>query len=286
MALSVAQTADAGAPQAGITIDGLSTGTGCNITLTVSWDGGTTWNPVRGGLLTGILGSTYVRDYVTPLNVTATYKAVVTGGTTATWTATSTINSTYMWIQDPLAPRSAVAVAASTPINGVLYLLSPSFGPLSRSQPADYATPMGASLAVASVGVRQKPTSIPFSIQGAQSQVALLTALRSMLSAAGQLVLRGIPPLVPLDAVLHVVAQVSESSAQNIADSFNTFEFSAIQVRPVATRIVIPWWTFDQVLALVQSQISGGATTNAQVLAAQPSGKTYTQWLANPGVAP
>ena len=41
----------------------------------------------------------------------------------------------------------------------------------------------------------------------------------------------------------------------------------------------------DQVLALVQGQLSGAGTTYAQVLAAQPVGKTYTQWTANPGVA-
>jgi len=288
MALTVAQTADAGAPQAGITIDGLSATVGCSIVLTVSWDGGATWNPVRGGNVSGVLGSTFVRDYVTPLNVAATYQVVVTGGTTVTWQTASTITSAYGWLQDPLAPKSAIQFATSDASTaGALLLVAPSFGSISRKQPASYATPMGARLPVASVGQRQAPTGLALSFQGlAASQGALLTATRSLLTAAGQLVIRGLPAYAPIDPVAHVVAgDMSEVpvASGTMLGVFNVFHLVVNQVQPVSTRIVIPWWTYDQVTALVVSQVGTGATY-AAVLAAQPTGKTYTAWLANPGV--
>lgn len=291
MAMTVAQTADAGAPQAGITISGLSVVTGCNIVVTVSWDGGLTWNAVRGGTLTGVLGSTFIRDYVTPLNVTATYQAVVTGGTTATYTATSTIASAYAWLQDPLAPRSAVPlVMAQAPDMSALLLIAPSFSTLPRKQAANYAMPIGARLPVASIGVRQAPAGVPLGIQAdAARQGSLVTSLRTLFDTSGQVVIRGLDTHVGMDAVAHVtVGDVAESptTSSTMLGIFQAWQMNVTQVRPVSTRVVVPWWTYDQVLALVQGQLSGAATTYAQVLAAQPAGKTYTEWLANPGVAP
>lgn len=290
MALTVAQTADAGAPQAGITVDGLSVVTPCTVTVSVSSDGGTTWSDVRGGTMTGVLGSTFLRDYVVPLNVAATYRAVVTGGTSATWTTTLTITSPYAWLQDPLAPKSAVQVATvDQSVSSALLLVAPSFSSLTRKQPSEVVSVLGGALPVAAVGVRQAPSGVPLSIQGlAATQGSLLASLRSLLASSGQIVIRGLPAYAGFDAVAHVVAgDVSDSPvvSGSMLGVFQTFTLSISQVRPVTTRVVVPWWTNDQVTALVQSQLSGGTTTYAQVLAAQPVGKTYTQWLANPGVA-
>lgn len=289
MALTVAQTADAGAPQAGITIDGLSVVTGCAITVTVSWDGGATWNAVRGGTLTGILGSTFIRDYAAPLNTTATYKAVVTGGTTATWTTTVTITSAYGWIQDPLAPRNAVPLMVSgQSSSSAVMLIAPSFRSLTRAQPSDSATVLGARLPVASLGTRQAPSDVPISLRAdIATQGALVNSLRTLFDQAGLLLLRGLPA-IGLDPVAHVSAgDLAESAvtSSTLLGVYNIWTLNVTQVRPTSTRIVVPWWTFDQVLALVQGQLSGGATTYTQVTSAQPVGKTYTQWLANPGVA-
>lgn len=286
MALTVVQTADAGAPQAGITIDGLSVVTGCNITVTVSWDGGATYNPVRGGTLTGILGSTFIRDYVTPLNVTATYKAVVTGGTVATLTATSTITSSVAWIQDPLAPKSAV-MFASLPVAGALHLIRGSLVGGKRSQPANYALPIGAHMPVGSIGARQSPSGVPLTLGAISAQNAAFVALSALLDSSGQVALRGLPAGAGFDPVAHVTAgDITPGAVGDLLGGYSTLTLNVTQVRPVTTRVIVPWWTYDQVLALVQSQLLGGSTTYAQVLAAQPAGKTYTEWLANPGVAP
>jgi hypothetical protein len=283
MALTVAQTTDPGAPQAGITIDGLSAVTGCNIVVTVSWDGGLTWNLVRGGTATGVLGSTFMRDFVCPLNVSMTYRAVITGGTTATWTATLTIASSLAWIQDPLAPKSAVSF---TPFElpGSVTLLAGSFAAIAMNQPMSLVAPMGSAIPVASVGTRMAPVNVPLILGAAQSQNAAFLALNALLDAAGQVVLRGLPAGVLLDPVTHVLASTVTYEIEGVAPGlYNTLTLAVSQVQPITTRIVVPWWTYDQVKALIQTQVSVGATY-AAVLAAQPVGKTYTQWLANPGV--
>jgi hypothetical protein len=76
----------------------------------------------------------------------------------------------------------------------------------------------------------------------------------------------------------------SANEVRYAAGTISEWLLSARQVQPVTMRIVVPWWTYDQVVALVVSQIGAGATYS-QVLTAQPAGKTYTQWVANPGVA-
>lgn len=285
MSIKVQRTGDTGAPQAGITVDGLSTATPSTVTLTVSWDGGAVWHPVRGGSVKGALGTCFVRDFVTPLGVTAVYRAVVTGGTTATWEAASLIPADgLMWLQDPLDPHSAIPVAASADIPGVLTLLSPSLGSFRRPQKEDTALPFGASLPVSSLGMRLAPVDIPLAIRGiASSQSDLLRAFRGLLETAGQLVLRGIPQGVPLPPVVHVTAEVSDSSQTNTHDAYQIIELSVSPRQPVAVSIVIPWWTYGQVNTLIHSQLSANATY-AQVKAAMTTGKTYTQWSASPGV--
>ena len=283
--LTAAQTADAGAPQVGVTVAGLSTTTGCTVVVTVSWDGGATWNTVRGGIVNGALGSTFIRDYVPPLNVSAIYQAVVTGGSTATVTGTVTATSSYAWLQDPLAPRSAVPLSIMLDPAG-LFLVTTTFGSFLRAQAADRVTVMGSDLPAISLGVRQAPSGVPLNIQGFMAtQGALVASLRVLFATAGQLVLRGLPASVPFDPVVHVsVGDVDEQpTVDGILGVRNTWNLVVSQVRPVSMRVVIPWWTYDQVYALIQTQVSAGATY-AAVITAMPAGKTYTQWVANPGV--
>jgi len=281
MALTVAQTADAGAPQAGITIDGLSTSTACTVVVTVSWDGGVSWSPVRGGSLTGVLGSTFVRDYVTPL-VPATYRAVVTGGTTVTWTTDSDISSATAWIQDPLAPRSAVALYADMSSGHVLLTLGSLAGG-TWGQHVDLAAVIDTDMPAASISRRQKIAGLPLVLT--YDIAAEGGHLHNMLMTSGQLVIRGLP--VGAAGLLDPVAHVTAGDADEVRDpagNLSEWTLTARQVAPVTMRIVFPWWTCDQVLALVVSQLGTGATCD-DVLAAQPTGKTCTQWVANPGVA-
>lgn len=61
-----------GAPQAGVTIAGLNSGTQV-ISVQVSWDDGETYNPVSGGTRLTTVGGAFVRDYFCPLNVPAVW---------------------------------------------------------------------------------------------------------------------------------------------------------------------------------------------------------------------
>jgi hypothetical protein len=279
MALTVALTGDAGAPQAGVTIDGLSTGTACAIVVTVSWDGGATWYPVRGGSVTGILGSTFIRDYFPPLNVTATYQAIITGGTSVTWSTTVLITSPTAWIQDPLAPKSSVALYADMSSGHVLLTLG-SLANATWSQLVDTASVMGTDTPAASIGIRQKVSVLPFVLT--YDVAAEGGALHNMLMNAGQVVIRGLPAVGLLDPVAYC-SLGDATETREAAGTVSEWTLTARQVTPVTMRIVVPWWTFDMVKTLVLAQM-GTSVTFDQVKAAQPTGKTFTQWLANPGV--
>lgn len=476
--ITAARTADAGAPQVGVTVAGLSTSTATAFDVDVSWDGGGTWQGVRGGSIVGALGSAFIRDFVCPLNVAALYRmAWVSGplfysrtnwannpsvetGTTgwtgwagsggaatfaqasrawagtkgfqgswttaptsgggvvydsgnvlsgpatytlsmyvyssaavviapifqwyagstatgsgsgslvsvpaATWTRISvtassaagdnrvqlrayvqgagipaggtvtgdavliesgsqlqpyfdgdtsgdpvytyawsgtahasyssqyanqiisapvTVTSPQAWIQDPLNPSSAVPVAGVRADDSLL-LVSGTAETITRRQAADLAQVLGADLPVASLGVRQKPSGIPLHLRAiAATQGALITAMASMLDTAGQLVIRGLPPSIPIDPVVHVIAPDVQDSpvVGGLLGPRRDWVMTLTQTRPTTLRVAVPWWTYDQVKALVQAQVSPTATYD-QVVAAMPAGKTYTDWLATPGV--
>ena len=72
--ISVELMPDAGAPQVGITVDGLDAGDTSVISVEVSGDGGATYTAVQGAKEITVLAATFVRDHVCPLNVEATYR--------------------------------------------------------------------------------------------------------------------------------------------------------------------------------------------------------------------
>ena len=107
---------------------------------------------------------------------------------TASIATTVTATSPYAWIQDPLNPRGAVALYRDMSGGHVLLTLGSLVG-ARWDQQADYVTPIGSSLPVASLGVRQKAASVPMVL----SYDAALEGgrLQAMLESAGQLVVRG-----------------------------------------------------------------------------------------------
>lgn len=270
---------DAGAPQVGITIDGLDAVSSSTITVDVSWDGGDTWHGVRGASQIVVTEATFIRDHVPALGVESTYRlTVVSGATTpATLEATITVTSDTAWIQDPLDPHSAVALAGVRNGNAVM-MLSPTAAELARSQPADLVVPMLSDLPVASIGHRQKPAGVPLALRALPAeQGALVKDLRALFDSAGQVVLRGLPADIPLDPVVHVWAgDVREASSQPLG-ARNYWQLTVTQVAPTSLRIAVPWWTYDQVKALWSGY------TYADALAARP-GDTYLDWLRDPTV--
>ena len=471
--ITAVRTADAGAPQVGVTLAGLSTVTATSVVVEQSWDAGATWNGVRGGVLSAVLGSAFVRDFVCPLNTPTIYRARWTGGpyffmrlnacsnpsvasltgwaawsgvggvatttlatsggfsgtnfmriawTTATtspsggpivdqaglsgstsytcsmwvrssidqyvtpqiqwyngstatgsiagptafhlaagvwtrvwqtatsaagdnraqfrvyaggvnfpvgatldadatliepvgvlgdyfdgdtasdgttlyaWTGSAgvstsiataneirsvpvTVDSAQAWIQDPLNPAAACPLYADMGAGHILLTLG-SFATSTWAQHVDAAVPIGASLPVASISVRQRVAATPMVLM--YDVAAEGGALRSLLLSSGQLVVRGLPVTGLLDPVAHVA--VGDATEMRLSSGqVSQWTLTVRQTRPTTLRIVVPWWTYDQVKALIQSQLGATATFD-QVKAAQPAGKTYTQWLADPGV--
>ena len=274
--------AEDGAPQVGITVTGV-TGTQ-DVTVEVSWDGGETWLGVRGAQSEPVSGSDFFRDFVPPLNVPVIYRA-----TTATETAVSaadTVPSDTAWVQDPLAPRGAIPVATFTDADGAVRLVSGSASQVVRSQAVDLATVQGSAFPVASVGVRQKPSGVPLVLRPlldlAADQGALVKAVRRLFETAGQVVLRGLPDEYGLDPVAHVIApDLVESPSVGSVLGYREWRLTATQVRPQALHVVVPWWSYDDVKAIVEGALGSGATYD-DVTAAMPPGTTYVDVLRSP----
>lgn len=283
--ITAVQTADAGAPQAGITVSDLSEVTGSTVVVDVSWDGEETWNAVRGGTVEGALGSTFVRDHVPALGRESVYRATITGGSDEVVTTTVTVVSDTAWVQDPLDPRTAVAISAQMVTDNVM-MLEGSFDGLQIPQAVDLVTPMFSDLPVASIGQALKFQQAPLALSVPASQGALKNAIRKLLKGSGQLVLRGLPDEVPVDAVVHVTAvnRIEHPSIAGSRGGFNTWSMTISQAAPTSVQIVIPWWTYDQVKALVGTEV-GPLASYVEVTAAMPEGKTYVEWQATPGVS-
>lgn len=270
---------DAGAPQVGITIDGLDAVSSSVITVDVSWDAGETWNGVRGASAITVTGGTFIRDHVPALNIESTYRLTVVSGSTvpATLEATITPTSSTAWIQDPLDPHSAVALVGVVNGSSVL-MLSPTGSEIVRALPADLVVPVGSDLPVASIGQRLGPANVPLALRALPAtQGALVNALRALFKSAGQVVLRGLSTDIPLDPVAHVLpGDVREATSQPLG-ARNYWRLDVTQIAPSSLRIVIPWWTYDQVKALWSGYTYADATS------ARPS-DTYLDWLRDPTV--
>jgi hypothetical protein len=273
MSVSVEVLPDAGAPQVGITVTGLPSGTPSVVTVEKSVDG-TTWETVRGALRESVTGASFFRDFVPPLNIEATYRLVTAAVVTGPTSATIVVPSETAWLQDPLNPRAAVPIRALGMGTG-LALLAPSAASLLRAQVVDVVQVQGARTPVASVGPRQAPSQVPLLVRAAAAaQGALVKELRDLLDGAGVLVLRGLHAASGLDPVAHIVAGDVTEVATPLGVR-NDWQLVVTQVRPPSPRISVPWWTYDQVNALWEG------FAYDQVVAARP-GETYLDWLRDP----
>jgi len=274
--ISVERLPDAGAPQVGITVTGL--GGAAVVSVDVSWDGGGSWHGVRGAQRVTLVGGGFVRDHVPPLNVPAIYRLVVHGSTPAAAGPTEaaiTVQSGTAWLQDPLAPRTAVAVRVSPggdPGSSMLELGS--LAGATYAQAVDVVIPQGASLPVASVGQRTLAGEVPLVVS--HDVAAEGGALRRLLLSGGQLVARGLPANV-LEPVAHIVVGPARETRSGDDLRVSTWQLTAMQTRPQSLRIVVPWWTYDQVAALWTGR------TYADARDSRP-GDTYLDWQRNPEV--
>jgi len=266
----VAEVLDGPPPMVGLTLTGAGTGPA---RFEVSWDGGTSWRRVRARSTT-VVGSTYVRDHVAPLNVPAIYRVTVNEITTTAEPVT--VPSDVAWVQDPLDPRGAVPVLCHRGEGG-LTLLSPSLGEQSRRQVVDMVTVQDSVYPVAALGPRLAPADMRLHLRAtASAQGELVNAMRALISSGTQIVLRGLPPVLGLDAVAHVTAPDVDvlPVVGGVVGALADWRLTVHQTRPMNMSISVPFWTYQQVREM-------WPTSYADVRSARP-GESYIDWLRTP----
>jgi hypothetical protein len=280
LGLYVSRAPDAGAPQAAIIITGLSEVSTSVITVQTSWDGGERWHDVRGAVAETVQGTAFFRDYVPALNVPVLYRVLVLSGPgfldPLRTQVELTIPEPWAWLQDPLDPRTAVKVATQCPPDGGLFLVEGSLAESVLSQTTDIVTPMDANYGVAAIGRRAMASRVP--MRFAWRTAAENGAFRRLLMQSGQVVARGLPNDV-LEPVAHLaMGAASEDRTTRKTHEVSIFSFQVNQVRPLSIRVVIPWWTYEQVRMLWAATPDN---TYAEVVAARP-GLTYADWQRDP----
>jgi hypothetical protein len=280
MGVSVENLPVDGAPQVGVTVTGLDAVDPSVISVEVSWDGGDTWHGVRGAQRATVTGAAFFRDFVPPLNVPATYRVILHEGSTEPSPAqdTVTVTSSRAWVQGILDPRGAVSVRLDSNVpEGDIWLTLGSLSEATWSQSVDVAHVEGSAYPVASVGQRLIAGDIPLNLS--YEVAAEGGALRRLLRTSGQLVLRGMPDDM-VEPVAHVVVgAASERRVGSGSHQVATWELSTTQTRPTSMKVVVPWFTYDQVAALWQEWESGA--TYDDVVGTRP-GDTYLDWQRDP----
>lgn len=271
-----------GAPQVGITV----TATAAVVSVEMSWDGAT-WHPIASSPRSQrveVDGAEFFRHFTPPLNVETSYRVVVhSGSLDGADTAAILVASDVAWVQDPLDPRSAVQVLVDEQRGG-LVATAASFQGISRPQAVDVASVSGSRVPVAAVGTRQAPAGFPLQLKTfAAAQGELVRSLRDLFDQAGAVVMRGLPLEVGLDPVVHVVAPDLQESPylRRLSQGFEyrLWEMTLTQVRGPGLRVVIPWFTYEQVTAWWQDAIPDA--TYDDVIAARP-GESYIDWTKDP----
>jgi hypothetical protein len=105
--------------------------------------------------------------------------------------------------------------------------------------------------------------------------------LAKLLKGAGQLVVRGLPDDL-LDPVAHVV--VGDATERRFGSGqIATWDLRLRQTRPQSLRVVVPFFTYDQVKTIVTDALGAG-TTYATVMTEVLAGTTYIDVQRDPRI--
>jgi hypothetical protein len=258
-------------PQAGITV------TGAVVDFDVQWSvDGTNWFTATGGKGLGAPDA-FVRDFFPPLNLPITYRVVEESGVITVAGSTITFTSDVGWLSDPLDPRTAVSLVPNgwPDDEGQTLLTLGTEAEATYAQAVEVTQTFGARYPVLSAGQRQAASAVPMLLTHDAAVEA--GALQQLLLEAGVLVYR--PPIQGLlDPVAYItlgdVKQVRHGMTSDIAQ----WEMTATQGRPVNLKLVIPWFTYEQV---VTDWNDPTPQTYADVLTLRPA-DDYLEWQADP----
>jgi hypothetical protein len=258
-------------PRVGITITGLSL-TAESVVTVWRTSPGEARTAVRGLRRTKVVDATYVVDYEAPLARPVTYTLEVAGpvqpGIT---TATVTVPSDRVWMQDPLAPHTAVPVA--TWDDGAdTWFSSAAFAEIGYPDPGTLVRVMGSRYGTALGGGRWGASNVPFDVY--TSAIEAANRVRTLLEAASPLLVRTIAPVSPpLPALAYVRADATEQPVDSLWEG-GTVTYWSLRGDLVAApsiNLLVPTWTYIQVEALWETYT-----------AAQARGGTYLDWMKDP----
>jgi hypothetical protein len=258
-------------PQAGITV------TGAAVDFDVQWSvDGLNWFTATGAKSLGAPDA-FVRDFFPPLNLPITYRVVEESGVITVAASTITFDSTVGWLSDPLDPRTAVAlIPGGWPDDeGETLLTLGTEAEATYAQAAEVTQTFGARYPVLSAGQRQAASAVPMLLTHDAAVEA--GALRRLLLEAGVLVYR--PPVQGiLDPVAYILLGDVKESRHGMTSDIAQWEMTATQGRPVNLKLVIPWFTYEQVTTDWNDPTP---QTYADVLTLRPA-DDYLEWQADP----
>lgn len=211
-------------------------------------------------------------DYACPLNLQATYTLWVDG--VIADVKTITLPSLTAWVQDPRQPDRAMPVYTGLDAPGALTMRSEALKQIDHPVRASTMDVMGDPLPVVFGGQRMAPQGVNASVS--TYDAAAVESFRLLISEAPILLLRTTNDMVPLPALVYLLADVTELPQNvHIGGSFTAWSVNGGFVRPVMQRVLSGFLTYDDVQAVL------GVYTYDEVQALA-AGTTYLDWDKNP----
>lgn len=260
-------------PRVGLTVTGLSPTSESTVTVWKSVAG----EPrvaVRGLRKVRVVDFHYVEDFEVPLGRPVTYTLEVDGPVVPlTLTATVTISSDKVWLQDPLDPTTAVAVSIHRDGSDV-YMTSGALRSVSRPTSGTRVDVMGARYPTLLGGGRRSAQGVPLDL-GTRS-VEAAAQVRDLLDAASPLLVRTAPEISQIPALSYVDADVDELPLTMFIDGgaqhrLTRWAIAGDLVQAPSSDLLVPTWTWPQVEALYETYEQ-----------AEASGKTYLEMMRDP----
>ena len=267
--LEVLATADP-CPRVAVTVTGLDDESESTITVWRS-TAGDVRRAVRGLRSVVVVDATFGVDYEAPLGQPVTYTLEVTSGavTPDVLEVTVTVPSDDAWLQDPLAPSTAVALATA-PVAGGVWFHSRALSKISYRSVGELVQVLGSREPTWLGGRPVAASGIPFDVFA--DSVEECNRLRILIGQSRQLLLRSVPVLTPLPALAYVRADaIEEPVTALMGGTLTLWELSGDLVRPPSINLLVPTWTYEQVAALWETYADAAS-----------AGRTYLEWMKDP----
>lgn len=259
---------DAPVPRVGITVTGLDPVGPSVVTVWRSSAGGKR-RKVRGWANRVVYGSDYTLDYEAPLGRLVTYDLQVISGALVPLriSDSTTLESEYGYIQDPLLPLGAVAVTGGVGIDGAASLTSAAFRKLAYDVDSSEVRILGSDEPVALTGQRMAASGIDFSVFTEAAQQG--TDMQNLLTSSPLVLIRPLPSWGPLQDLIYTIPKVStEITYGEHGATFIEWNLTGNTVAPPSIQVLVALWTYDQVAAI-------WATYNDAQAAADAAAATY-----------